>query len=607
MNTKKSNNITIRIAGDSGDGIQLIGQEFSLTSALMGNDIGAYPDYPAEIRAPVGTVAGVSGFQLQFGDHKIFTAGDKVDALVVMNPAALKTTLKTLKHKGLLIVNQDTFNEKGLKLAEYTENPLENESLKDYSVICVKINSLTQKALRECDISFREKERCKNYFAFGLLAWLYDRDFEKIEKTIEEKFTKKQNLAKINKLAFKAGFAFGEMSELFHVRYQVEPATLEKGLYCNISGNQALAFGLITGAQLAGVKPVYCSYPITPASDLLHTLATMPQEITTFQAEDEIAAAATALGASFAGHLGISATSGPGMNLKMETINLAVMSELPLVIINVQRAGPSTGMPTKTEQSDLLSSLFGRNGESPIVVLSASNPNNCFDQAIMACKLAILYMTPVILLSEAYVANGSEPWKIPDFSHLPLIKTPRPTKKISQPFTPYGRKESTGAREWAIPGQKGYEHVLGGLEKLETTGQISYDPQNHQRMIHLRREKIAKIADILPDLKVNGAKSGKLLVLGWAGNYGSIRTACEALQKEGKEVSWAHLHFINPFPKNLEKIIHSFEKILVPELNLGQLAFILQATFLKKIHSYNPVFGQPIFTDILKEEIKKYL
>lgn len=602
----KTDEITIRLAGDSGDGMQLIGQELSLTSALMGNDIGTYPDFPAEIRAPIGTIAGVSGFQLRFGSHEIFTPGDEVDALVAMNPAALKVTIETLKKRGILIVNQDTFDEKGLKLSEYKSNPLKDGSLSGFQVICVSISELTQKALKETSLSFKAKDRCKNYFALGLLAWLYERDGQKVEDAIEKKFLKKPELANANKLSFKAGFAFGEMGELFHSRYSVAKAPLEKGFYRNISGNEALAYGLVAGSHLAGVKPLYCSYPITPASDLLHFLAAMDESITTFQAEDEIAAATAAIGASFAGGLGIAGTSGPGMNLKMESINLAVMGELPLVIVDVQRAGPSTGMPTKTEQSDLLLSLFGRNGQSPVVVLAASNPSDCFERAIIACELAINYMTPVIILSEAFIANGSEPWKIPDLTKRKPIEVQRPVKQ-EEPFAPYKRSSKTLSRPWAIPGQAGLEHVIGGLEKLETAGTVSYDGKNHDRMVRLRHEKIKRIEEVIPELEVHGQDHGKLLVLGWAGSYGSVRSSCEALEKEGVKVSWAHLHFLNPFPKNLGEVLKRFEKVLVPEVNLGQLAFVLQATYLKKIFSYNPICGKPIATELLKQEIKKLL
>ena len=617
--TVKADEITIRLAGDSGDGMQLIGQELSLSSALMGNDIGTYPDFPAEIRAPIGTMAGVSGFQLRFGNHKIFTPGDQVDALVAMNPAALKVAIDTLKKQGILIVNQDSFDEKGLKLSEYKSNPLEDGSLSGFQVICVSISQLTQKALKESSLSFRAKDRCKNYFALGLLTWLYERDNQQAEQSIEKKFSKKPELAEANKLAFKAGFAFGEASELFRSRYSVSKAPLERGLYRNISGNEALAYGLIAGSHLAGVKPLYCSYPITPASDLLHFLAAMDKEsITTFQAEDEIAAATAAIGASFAGGLGIAGTSGPGMNLKMESINLAIMGELPLVIVDVQRAGPSTGMPTKTEQSDLLLSLFGRNGESPIVVLSASNPSDCFERAMIACQLAITYMTPVIILSEAFVANGSEPWKIPDLLSFKPTETQHHLNKggsngessgenKGERFAPYKRSATTLSRPWAIPGQSGFEHVIGGLEKLETAGTVSYDGKNHDHMVRLRHEKIKRIENVIPELEVHGPDRGKLLVLGWAGNYGTIRSACESLEKEQVKVSWAHLHFLNPFPKNLGDVLNRFEKVLVPEINLGQLAFVLQATYLKKIFSYTSICGKPIATELLKQEIKKLL
>ena len=550
----KQKEITIRLAGDSGDGMQLVGSELSLTSAVMGNDIGTFPDFPAEIRAPMGTVAGVSGFQLKFSDHEIYTSGDQSDALIAMNPAALKASLPLVKKRGILIINENSFTARDLKLAEYKSNPLEDGSLDNYTTYLCPIRNLTLKSLSEIELKPRDKERCKNFFALGLLLWLFERDQEIALNAIQSKFSKKPIFALANSTSLKAGYAYGENSELFLSRFHVSKASLTSGNYRSISGNQAVAYGLAASTHISGRRIVYGSYPITPASDILHAVTKLKHHnIVSFQAEDEIAAATAAVGASFGGALGVCATSGPGMNLKMESINLAVMAELPLVIIDVQRAGPSTGMPTKTEQSDLLMAMFGRNGESPLVVLPISSPSEAFNKTIEACTLAIQFMTPVILLSDAYIANGSEPWKIPDEKSLSFFNSPNPyhalldinstedgdhsnmTEKPKQKFFPYLRNEHTLVRPWAIPGMKELEHRIGSLEKSDRDGSVSYDSLNHNKMTKLRYKKINRIACILPQLEVQGDRDATLLVLTWGSSTGVVKTACESIINEGKK------------------------------------------------------------------------
>ncbi len=605
---KETESVTIRFAGDSGDGMQLTGDQFTDTSALMGNDIATLPDFPAEIRAPQGTLPGVSSFQIQFSQNDIYTAGDSPDVLVVMNPAALKVNLKDLDSGGLLVVNTDSFAEENLKKAGWKSNPLEDNTLKDYSVLRVPFSSLTKNALENSKIKPTEIDRCKNFFALGLMFWVYGRTLDHTVKWIQEKFSKKPDIAEANILALKAGYNYGDITETMPPRTLIKKAEIEPGTYRKITGNEATALGIIAAATLTGKQVLYGSYPITPASNILHELAKRKNfNIKTFQAEDEIAACGAALGASFGGHIGVTATSGPGVCLKSEMINLAVMAELPLVILNIQRGGPSTGLPTKTEQSDLLQVLFGRNGDSPVAVVAASTAANCFDYALEAIRIAIEYMTPVFFLSDGTLANGSEPWQLPDISKLPKIKISHPTTSDG-PFLPFVRNEKTLARPWAIPGTKGLEHRIGGIEKADKTGGVSYDPENHHRMTLLRREKIKRIADSIPAAQVFGDPKGKLLVLGWGGTFGAIYAAVSELRKTGKKVSSCHLNYLNPFPKNLGEILRSFETILVPELNMGQLLWLIRGEF-EGIHAVglNKVQGQPFKIKEIEQKIEELL
>ncbi len=586
--------VTIRFAGDSGDGMQLTGDQFTDTSALMGNDIATLPDFPAEIRAPQGTLPGVSSFQIQFSHNEIYTAGDAPDVLVVMNPAALKVNLRDLVKGGVIVTNTDSFNEDNLKKAGWKSNPLTDGTLKDYSLLQVPFSSLTKNALEGSGMKLSEIDRCKNFFALGLVFWMYGRSIDHTVKWVQEKFAKKPEVAEANIKALKAGYNYGDITETLTHRYLVKKADISPGTYRKISGNEATALGIIAAAALADKDVLYGSYPITPASNILHELAKHKNfRIKTFQAEDEIAACGAALGASFGGQIGITATSGPGVCLKSEMINLAVMAELPLVILDIQRGGPSTGLPTKTEQSDLLQAMFGRNGDSPVAIVASSTPSNCFDFVIEAVRLAVKYMTPVFFLSDGYLANGSEPWKLPEISKLPKINVRHP-QSSDGPFLPFVRDEKTLARPWAIPGTPGLEHRIGGIEKADRTGNVSYDPDNHHRMTELRRDKIKRIADDIPPAEVFGEKKGRLLLLGWGGTFGTIYAAVEELQKEGKKVSSCHLNYLNPFPKNLGEILKNFETILIPELNMGNLLFMIRSEF-EGIHAvgYNRVTGQP--------------
>lgn len=616
---KELESVTIRFAGDSGDGMQLTGDQFTDTSALMGNDIATLPDFPAEIRAPQGTLPGVSSFQIQISKNDIFTAGDAPDVLVIMNPAALKVNLNDLTKGGLLVVNTDSFNEENLKKAGWKSNPLEDSTLRDYSILKVPFSSLTKNALEGSKLKLSEVDRCKNFFALGLMFWIYGRSLDHTLKWINEKFAKKPDLAEANIMAVKAGYNYGDITETIPNRYVVRKAQIRPGTYRKITGNEAAALGLIAAAELAGKQILYGSYPITPASGILHELARFKNfNVKTFQAEDEIAACGAALGASFGGHIGVTATSGPGVCLKSEMINLAVMVELPLVILDIQRGGPSTGLPTKTEQGDLLQAMFGRNSDSPVVIVAASTPSNCFDTVIEAVRLAVKYMVPVFFLSDGYIANGSEPWRLPAISNLPKITVTNP-QTWDGPFTPYVRDEKTLARPWAVPGTKGLEHRIGGIEKADKTGNVSYDPENHHRMTMLRREKVKRIADDIPAAEVfapknltprrcENEKPEGLLVLGWGGTYGTIHAAVMELQSEGKNVSQCHLNYLNPFPKNLGQILGSFETILIPELNMGNLLFLIRAEF-EGIHAvgYNRVTGQPFKIKEIKSEIEKLL
>lgn len=600
---------TVRFCGDSGDGMQLAGTQFSNTSALAGNDIATFPDFPAEIRAPRGTLAGVSGFQIHFASHDIFTPGETVDALVAMNPAALKTNLGDLKRNGVLIVNSNAFDKKALGQAGYESNPIEDDSLSGFQVFSVPMTSMTRGAVEGLDLSVKEADRCRNFFAMGLVFWLFGRSMEPTLRFIDAKFAKLPAIAEANRRALKAGHAFGETTDAFRSSYKVDKAKLPPGKYRNMTGNQALAWGLISAAKLSEKKLFLGSYPITPASDILHELSKYKNyDVLTFQAEDEIAAVCAAIGAAYGGEMALTTTSGPGMALKGEAMGLAMMLELPLVIVDVQRGGPSTGLPTKTEQADLLQAMFGRNGESPIPVIAARSPADCFDVAIEAWRIATRFMTPIIILTDGYIANGSEPWRIPNMADLPKIevKHPGPRNEDDPPFLAYLRNDEL-ARPWAIPGTPGLMHRVGGLEKQDGTGNVSYDPQNHHHMVMTRAKKVAGIADAVPPQDVMGESKGKVLVVSWGGTYGSCRTAVARLQAQGKSVSHAHLRYMNPFPKNLGELLSSFEKVLVPELNLGQLRMLLRDEYLVDAIGLNKVQGKPFTTTEIAEKIESLL
>ena len=583
---------TIRFAGDSGDGMQLTGNQFSDNTAIFGNDLATLPDFPAEIRAPKGSLAGVSSFQLQFSNKDIHTPGDDLDVLVAMNPAGLKVHLGDLKDNGMLIINTANFTSKNLKLAGYEENPLDDELLEGYQAIKVDMTKLVATALEEIELSSKLKARSTNMFALGLLYWLYGRSLDSSVNFIQKKFAKAPDIVDANIKALNAGYYYGETLEVIKTTYRVNKAKFEKGKYRNIMGNNALAFGLLTAAQRSGLDLYYGGYPITPASDILHYLAQYKNfGVKTFQAEDEIAGVVSAIGAAFAGDLAITATSGPGVALKSEALGLAVITELPLVLVNVQRGGPSTGLPTKTEQSDLNQAIYGRNGEAPMVVLAPATPADCFMMAYEACRIALKYMIPVILLSDGYIANGSEPWKIPDVNTLPDMETRILKKK--EGFAPFNHGNPDLARPWALPGTPGMEHRIGGLEKWEETGHVSYDPENHQKMVELRQEKVDIIARDLPPAKPFGKESGDLLVIGWGGTHGALRSAVETAQSEGMSVSHLHLRHLNPLPQNLGEILVKFQKVMIAELNLGQLANIIRAKFLVDAVGLNKVQGKP--------------
>ncbi|MCS6806289.1 MAG: 2-oxoacid:acceptor oxidoreductase subunit alpha [Acidobacteriota bacterium] len=598
--------VTIRFSGDSGDGMQLTGTQFTNTTAVVGNDLATLPDFPAEIRAPAGSLPGVSSFQVNFSRHDIRTPGDQPDVLVAMNPAALKVNLPDLVEGGILLVNTDSFTEVNLLKAGYKTNPLEDGSLAKYRVYKVPITTLTLAALKDVEIPHKQAERCKNFFALGLMYWLYDRPLDTTYKWIQTKFAKNPAIAQANTLAVKAGYAYGEATEMFTTHYRVRRAAIEPGVYRNVTGNEATAIGFIAASQLANRPLFYASYPITPASDILHELSMHKNfGVKTFQAEDEIAAVCAAIGAAFAGYLGLTGTSGPGLALKSEAINLAVMTELPLVIVDVQRAGPSTGMPTKTEQADLLQAMFGRNSDSPVVVVAPASPADCFTMAIEAFRLATKYMVPVIYLSDGYLANGAEPWKIPSIESLPKFDVKFRTDP--EGFYPYLRDETTLARPWAIPGTPGLEHRIGGIEKHHLTGNVSYDPENHQLMTNLRAEKVARIAQDIPEVEVTGAPEGDLLVVGWGGTYGAITSAVERVRAQGAAVSSVHLRYLNPFPRNLGDILQRFKKVLVAELNNGQLALLIRARYLVDALSYAKVKGQPFKIAELVQRIEQVL
>jgi 2-oxoglutarate ferredoxin oxidoreductase subunit alpha len=585
--------------------MQLTGSQFSDTTAFVGNDLNTLPDYPAEIRAPAGTIYGVSGFQLHFSSEDIHTPGDQPDVLVAMNPAALKKNLAEIKKNGIIIVNTDAFDLKNLKLAHYESNPLEDESLLGYTVFGVPISKLTENALEGTPLSPKEVARCKNFFALGLMYWLYNRPIQNTIDWIQDKFKKHPQFIDANTKALQAGFNYGEMTELFTTRYDVISARLPKGTYRNISGNEATAFGFLAASVQSGLPLYLGSYPITPATEILQYLSNFKNfGVKTFQAEDEIAGVTSAVGAAFAGNLAITTTSGPGLALKTEAIGLAVMTELPLVIIDVQRGGPSTGLPTKTEQADLLQAVVGRNGEAPLAVLAAKTPRDCFYMAIEASRIAIKYMTPVILLTDGYIANGTEPWRIPSVDSLPKIDVKFRTEK--EGFYPYLRDENL-ARPWAIPGTPDLEHRIGGLEKANIYGTVNYDPDNHNKMIHLRAEKIKNIENDIPLLEVDGDQTGDLLVLGWGGTYGAIKEAVIKARSLGMNISQAHLQYLNPFPKNTGEVLRNFKQVLIPEINLGQLAKLLRSEYLVDTVQFNVVRGLPFRVSDILEKIKETL
>ncbi|MSR52368.1 MAG: 2-oxoacid:acceptor oxidoreductase subunit alpha [Gemmataceae bacterium] len=610
--------ITIRFAGDSGDGMQLAGTQFTNVSAIMGNDIATFPDFPAEIRAPAGTLAGVSGFQVHFASTDIHTPGDRLNCLIVMNPAALKTNLKDLEDGGVLIVNSDSFGPNDLNKAKYKVNPLEDGSLKGYRVIRVPIDKLNRESVKECNLSPREADRCKNFFALGLVYWMFERPMDATLKWIKDKFSKKIDVLEANTRALKAGYNYGETVEAMPVQYRVAKAKIAPGTYRKITGNEALAMGLVAASQMAEKQLVFSGYPITPASDILHQLADMKNfGVKTLQAEDEIAGVGAAIGAAYGGAIGVTATSGPGICLKAEAIGLAVMTELPLVVINVQRGGPSTGLPTKTEQADLLQAMFGRNGECPVAIIAPQSPGDCFDMAFEAVRIATEFMVPTFLLSDGYIANGAEPWAIPDVKKLPKISIVHPTEPNSNDgtthengteepgkFLPYKRNPML-VRPWAVPGTPGLEHRIGGIEKQDITGNVNYEPANHEHMVHTRAQKVANIAQTIPDLVIEGDQEGDLLLIGWGGTYGSIATALQRARRKGTKIGQIHFRYLNPFPKNTSEVFKRFKKFLVPELNSGQLLLLLRAMFLIDAKGLNKVQGRPFLVSEIEEAIEK--
>ncbi|HEU5353548.1 MAG TPA: 2-oxoacid:acceptor oxidoreductase subunit alpha [Actinocrinis sp.] len=598
--------VVIRIAGDSGDGMQLTGDRFTAETAAYGNDLSTLPNFPAEIRAPAGTLPGVSAFQLHFADHDILTPGDAPDVLVAMNPAALKANLKDLPRGATIIVNTDEFTTRALTKVGYPANPLETGELDGYRVHPVALTSSTVKALEGHPLSRKEAERAKNMYALGLLSWLYNRPTDRTLAFLEQKFGNKPDIAAANRAAFLAGWNYGETTEEFAVSYEIAPAALPSGRYRNISGNLALAYGLIAASQRSGLPLFLGSYPITPASDILHELSKHKNfGVRTFQAEDEIAGIGAALGAAFGGALGVTTTSGPGVALKSETVGLAVSLELPLIICDIQRGGPSTGLPTKTEQADLLQAMFGRNGEAPVPIVAPRSPADCFDAAIEAARIALTYRTPVFLLSDGYLANGSEPWHIPDAENLPdlHVEFAKPSED-GEPFLPYQRDPDTLARPWAIPGTPGLEHRIGGIEKADGTGEISYDPANHDLMVRTRQAKVDRVADSIAPLEVDDPSGGaRVLVLGWGSTFGPVQAACRKVRRQGGQVAHAHLRHLNPFPSNLGQALRQYDKVLIPEMNLGQLALLIRAKFLVDAVGYNKVRGLPFTSAELTDVI----
>ncbi len=604
--TKELERVTIRFAGDSGDGMQLTGSQFTDTTALAGNDLITLPDYPAEIRAPAGTLYGVSGFQIQFSSHPVHTPGDEPDVLVAMNPAALKVNLKILRDNGIIIVNTDSFTERNLKLAGYETNPLEDDSLKGYQVFPVKITTLTREALKDSPLKLKDKDRSKNFFALGITYWLFTRSMDATLDWIKTKFKKHPEVVEANITALNAGYNFAHSTEIFATHYRISKAKKRPGTYRNVTGNEATAIGFIAAAMRADKELFLGSYPITPASDILHELSKYRNYgVKTFQAEDEIAGIGSALGASYAGDVAITTTSGPGIALKSEFMGLAVMTELPLVIVNVQRGGPSTGLPTKTEQADLLQVLYGRNGEAPIPVIAADSPADCFRAAYEAVQVAFKYTTPVVMLSDGYIANGAEPWYLPKIEDLPEIEIEYATNPEN--YSPYSRDPKTLARHIAIPGTPGMEHRIGGLEK-DDSGNVSYDPDNHDRMIRLRAEKVQKVNDFVKQPQIDGPEKGDLLIVSWGSTYGAVFNAIEEIREKGKNtVSWIHLRWINPLPKTLGKYIHNFKKVLVPEINMGQLLRVIRAEYLVDAQGFNKVRGLPLNTHDIVDAIESQL
>jgi 2-oxoglutarate/2-oxoacid ferredoxin oxidoreductase subunit alpha len=582
----------IRFCGDSGDGMQITGSQFTNTVALYGNDLSTFPDYPAEIRAPAGTLPGVSGFQLHFSSSDVYTPGDSVDVLIAMNPAALRMNLADLKPSGILIVNTDNFREQDLKKAQMTSNPLEDHSLDGYRLFAVELTKLTRLALKELGLDAKSMDRCKNFFALGMCYWLYNRTMDATHRWLDDKFAKKPLLAEANKLAMKAGYSYCEATEAFQVSYEIPPARLTPGVYRNISGNTALALGFVAASRRSGLPLFQGSYPITPASDILHELSMYKDfGVMTFQAEDEIAAVTSAIGAAYAGALAITTTSGPGMALKMEAIGLAIATELPLVICDVQRGGPSTGLPTKTEQADLLQALFGRNSEAPVPVLAAATPGDCFWIALEASRIAIKYMVPVIVLTDGYLANGAEPWKIPTLDELPEI--PVRFRTEPGPFLPYSRDPQTLARPWAVPGTPGLAHRIGGLEKEDGSGNVNYEPLNHEKMVRLRAAKVDAVVQDVPDAVAAGDSDGDLLIVGWGSTYGAITAALRAQRAKGRRIGHVHLRHLNPLPRNLGEVMTRYKRVVVPEMNLGQLLWVLRAKYLIDAQGFNKIQGKP--------------
>jgi 2-oxoglutarate/2-oxoacid ferredoxin oxidoreductase subunit alpha len=604
--------VVIKFAGDSGDGMQLTGSQFTNNTALLGIDLATFPDFPAEIRAPQGTLPGVSGYQLRFSSDRVFTPGDECDVLVAMNAAALKTNLKALKKGGKIIANTDGFDAKNLRLANYPEgvNPLDNGSLESYEVIKMDVTKMTREALKDITMGMKEKDRAKNMFVLGFLYWMYNRDLDMTTKFLTDKFGKQPEILDSNVKALQAGYNYGDTTETFTTTFKVEKAKMEPGVYRSIMGNQALAYGFIAAAQKSGLQLFLGSYPITPASDILHELSRHKSfGVKTFQAEDEIAAITSVIGAAYGGALGITTTSGPGIALKAEAMGLAVMMEIPLVVVNVQRGGPSTGLPTKTEQSDLLQAYYGRNGECPMPIIASSTPSDCFQVAFEACRIALQHMTPVMLLSDGYIANGAEPWRFPKSDDLPELQVnfKKELADGEEKFQPYKRDEKL-VRPWAIPGTAGFEHRIGGLEKQDVTGNVNYEPENHQHMVFTRQAKVDRIADYIPEQKLDsGPESGKLLVIGWGSTYGAIKSAVNELQSQGYSVSHAHIRYVRPFPKNLGDIIQRFEKVLIPEINNGQLIKIIRDKFLVDAKGYNKIMGVPITKTEMVLKIKEIL